>query len=294
MSVKTHPPFKSICLFSHYVGDDYAAFFTQTLDKLAGLVEHLYVVDDFAVSWPNCPYPSIQPQEINQHCDLIVVLGGDGTMLKAAQIAVPQNLPIVGINRGKLGFLADIAPDDWTQLEAILRGQYCVEARSLLNIKSTTHPKLDRIALNDWSVSRGPEDHMLEFAVKVDDLEVYTQRADGLLISTPTGSTAYALSAGGPILHPRVAGFIMLPICPHRLTSRPLVLPQDSTIQITLSNQRGQSFMASCDGENILDNLIPGEFTLTAATQRLQLIHPLDYHYYDTLRSKLHWERYID
>jgi NAD+ kinase len=284
-------PFKRICLFSQYIGDDYHNFFAATLTKLSKIVTEICVIEDFALNWPNCPYPAISERELSSGCDIIIVLGGDGTMLRAAHLATPRNIPILGINRGKLGFLADLKPADWQTLTSIIQGKYLIEKRKLLNITTPTHPHLNQIALNDIAITRGSETHLLEFQVMIDDLPIYSQRADGLIIATPTGSTAYALSAGGPILHPQVGGLVMLPICPHHLTSRPLVLPDHNNIKVSIPAQRLNHFALSCDGGNSSENMLPGEFIISTASKSLKLIHPTNYHYYETLRSKLHWEK---
>lgn len=229
--------------------------------------------------------------QLGQHVDLIIVVGGDGKLLKAAHVAVLHNTPILGINRGRLGFLTDIKPDELNKIDAILEGEYTEEARDLIHMEINTGvtQKALGVALNDAVLLPGNLPHMVEYEIYIGNNFVCSQRADGLIISTATGSTAYALSGGGPIIHPASNAFVIVPMFPHALTSRPIVVDADSEITICLSEDNKVSPAMSCDG---LDQMPvhPGDtIHITKHPNPLRLIHPSDYDYYENLRSKLHW-----
>lgn len=231
--------------------------------------------------------PTIQPSELHQHADLLIVVGGDGSLLSAAHMAIDQNLPVLGINRGRLGFLTDIHPNKLTQIDAILDGHYEEEKRFLLETGQTDH----NVALNDVVLLPGDAAQMIEFDIHINDKLVCNQRADGMIVATPTGSTAYALSGGGPILHPTLEAIVLVPMFPHTLSSRPIVVTADSTISLQISSDQGAGAYVSCDGLNRVA-LLPGEtVTINRKKETLTLIHPIDYSYYRTLREKLHWEK---
>lgn len=214
--------------------------------------------------------------------DIIVVVGGDGSLLHAAHCAVQHHLPVLGVNRGHLGFLTDIHPTELSKISEVLAGNYTLEERFLLK---TSHG----IALNDV-VLLPDQAQLLEFDIFINDQFVCQQRADGLIIATPTGSTAYALSGGGPILHPTLEAMVLVPMFPHTLSSRPIVMNDDSKITLIISKQRNKAGNISCDGqERIIVN--PGEkITIEKYEKKLQLIHPKNYDYFATLREKLGWQ----
>ena len=236
--------------------------------------------------------PVLNRKDMGQAHDVIVVVGGDGSLLSAARMAIEVDVPVVGINRGRLGFLTDISPNDIeTHLNAILNGDYHEERRFLLNtrIHNDEHEYFTGNALNDVVLSRGNETHLIEFDVYVDEQFVTHYRSDGLILSTPTGSTAYALSAGGPIMHPQLNAVVMVPMFSHSLSSRPLVINGDSVIDLRISDHNEMDLQISCDGHESR-TVKPGQHvTIKKNTQPLRLLHPLEYHYYDTLRIKLGW-----
>lgn len=224
---------------------------------------------------------------------VMVVVGGDGSLLSAARKAVKADLPIVGINRGRLGFLTDILPKDLEQqLSLVMQGQYNEEKRFLLqsNIFNKQHSYFEGIALNDIFISRGAQTHLVEFDVYVNQQLVSHYRADGLILATPTGSTAYALSAGGPIMHPKLNAIVLVPMFSHSLSSRPLVIDGEDSIEVHISKHNEHELRLSCDGHE--SRVVkPGQkVSVTKNKEFLRLVHPLDYHYYETLRSKLGWE----
>jgi NAD+ kinase len=224
--------------------------------------------------------------------DLVIVVGGDGSLLQAAHFAADQDLPVVGINRGRLGFLTDICPDTLTQIDDILQGSHTMERRYIID-SHLTQDKTDsepQMALNDVVLfTQGAQ--MIAFDVFVDEQLVYEHRADGLIIATPTGSTAYALSGGGPILQPQLPALAIVPMFPHTLSSRPIVVNINSKIRIKISpNQRAIPYVSN-DGHEGIPVQPGGEIHVNLHEKQLQLLHPKDYNYYRTLREKLNWEQ---
>lgn len=230
--------------------------------------------------------------QISKTADLLLVVGGDGSLLTAAHTGVKNQIPLLGINKGNLGFLTDISPNDTKTLLSVLQGNYKTEKRFLLKATLLRGNKKyhQLIALNDFVLLPGKAAHMIEFFIAIDKEFMCAQKADGLIISTPTGSTAYALSGGGPILHPSLNAMVLVPMFPHKLTSRPVVISGQSQIEITLSSRNETFPRLSCDGQ-VSPSLEPEDKIIIERYQKtLQLIHPLDYQYFSTLRSKLSWE----
>ncbi len=232
------------------------------------------------------------PIELTEQCDLIVVVGGDGSMLNAGRLLAQTQVPVLGINRGSLGFLTDIEPSKLDEkVDQILNQRYRRADRFLLNCEVFRDNKKlgESTALNDVVLFPGEISRMIEFEVYVDDQFLYTQRSDGLIVSTPTGSTAYSLSAGGPILHPKLDALVLVPICPHTLSSRPIVINGSSKVDIIVSKLNQDSLQISCDGQVQLP-VKPGDvISIEKAENSLQLLHPEDYDYYHILRTKLGW-----
>jgi NAD+ kinase len=225
--------------------------------------------------------------------DLIIVVGGDGSLLSAARMAIKVKTPVIGINRGRLGFLTDILPQDIeTHLSAVLQGHYEEEKRFLLRTRifDEQHTYFEGDALNDVVLGRGSETHLIEFDVYVNQQLMGHFRSDGMILSTPTGSTAYALSAGGPIMHPQLNAVVLVPMFSHSLSSRPLVVDGEAKIELHISKFNETELRISCDGHE--SRMVkPGQkVSVKKNSSELRLLHPLDYHYYDTLRSKLGWE----
>lgn len=236
--------------------------------------------------------PSMSFAAADQY-DLIIVVGGDGSLLTAAHAAVEHNIPIVGINRGRLGFLTDITPSQLEQqISAVLDGQYREEQRFLLHttISRDGECRHTSNALNDVVLALGDNTHMIEFEIAIDQQLVCSQRADGLIVATPTGSTAYALSGGGPIIHTGLDAIVMVPMFPHTLSSRPIVVSSESNIRIRLAPSDGSLPKISCDGHGNLEVTDQDDIVITRKPEMLRLLHPLNYNYFETLRSKLGWE----
>ena len=226
--------------------------------------------------------------------DLVIAVGGDGTLLYAARHACNHSVPVLGINRGRLGFLADIMPDDIQKaIASVLAGDYTSETRMILNAELHRDGQSlgTGIAVNDIVIKRRETARMLEYRTAVNGNYVNTHGGDGFIASTPTGSTAYALSCGGPILEPSVDAIILAPICPHTLADRPIVIGGDSVIDIELLQNHGTDADVSADGEVIGTMAAGDKLKILAANKRVELIHPPGYNYYGVLRSKLYWGR---
>ncbi|MCU7796481.1 MAG: NAD(+) kinase [Candidatus Thiodiazotropha sp. (ex Myrtea spinifera)] len=238
------------------------------------------------------PLPTLPEIDLPSHSDLVIVVGGDGTLLHAARVLAKQNTPLLGINLGRLGFLVDITPDRMeAYLDSILEGRYEQEARFLLEVSmgDESSTKQEVLAFNDvvlhkWNIAR-----MIEFQTYVDGQLVNDQRSDGLIVSTPTGSTAYALSGGGPLLHPSLNAIVMVPICPHTLSNRPIVVDGDSEIEIRLDKAHAEDVQITCDGQSTLPVMQGEVIRIRKAEHQVRLIHPEGYDYYSILRAKLGW-----
>ncbi len=224
--------------------------------------------------------------------DLIVAIGGDGTLLRAARSVATAEIPLVGVNLGRLGFLTDVSPEQMLQIiDAVLAGDFIEENRLMLEARLTGpgHSSDRMLALNDVAAKVGGSGHMQDFATWVDGDYVNTHGGDGLIVATTTGSTAYALSCGGPILHPTVDALVMVPICPHTLSDRPLVIPTSSAIEIRIQPRFDDRAHVSCDGEDLGELGAEDTLTIRAADETVRLLHPRGYDYFELLRSKLRW-----
>ncbi|MDR0781981.1 MAG: NAD(+) kinase [Pseudomonadales bacterium] len=232
-------------------------------------------------------------EAMGELCELVIVVGGDGSMLKAAAVLAEQKLPVVGINRGRLGFLTDILPDAIEQsLGPILAGHYKVEGRFLLDVNLTRGGNTQFIgsAMNDIVLHPGIAAQMIEFELYIDGQYVYNQASDGLIVATPTGSTAYAMSAGGPIMHPGLDALVLVPMYPHSLSSRPIVVGSNSEIRVVVGERHNYSApQISCDGSVEFTTQAGDVLTIVRKPRELRLLHPENYDYYATCRSKLMW-----
>ncbi|MCC7006667.1 MAG: NAD kinase [Ottowia sp.] len=235
-------------------------------------------------------YPCLTLEEIGTRAHVAVVLGGDGTMLSVGRRLAPFGIPLIGVNLGRLGFMTDIpASEIQTTLQPILAGQYVREARTLLqaHVMRGTTEIFSACVLNDVVVSRAGNSGMVELAVSVNEKFMYHPRADGLIVATPTGSTAYALAAGGPILHPELEGIVLVPIAPQALSNRPIVLPHHVEISIEIISTR--EVFVNFDMQS-LASLLPGDRVIVKrAPHTATFLHPLGYNYFSTLRQKLRW-----
>lgn len=230
-------------------------------------------------------------EQMGTHCDLVIAVGGDGNILGAARTLSPYGVPLLGINRGRLGFLADVSPDEIElRVGEVLAGDYTIEEHFLLEGEVSCGGKKEvASALNEIILHSASMAKMMEFDLYINDAFVYTQHSDGLIVSSPTGSTAYALSAGGPIMHPSLDAIVLVPMFPHTLTSRPLVVPGDSELKIVIGSTFGTDAKVSFDSQ-LEFNMKPGEsVVIRKKKEKLKLIHPPGHSFYSVCRSKLDW-----
>lgn len=229
---------------------------------------------------------------IGDKADLAIVVGGDGNMLGAARVLSRFDIAVIGVNRGNLGFLTDLDPDAFdSELEQVLAGEFLTEHRFLLEAEVHRHGQIKsrNAALNEAVLHPDKIAHMIEFEVYIDDNFAFSQRSDGLIISTPTGSTAYSLSGGGPILSPSLNALSLVPMFPHTLSCRPLVVDGDRRIKLLVSPTNGSTLEVSCDGQVSLPVSPGDEIHIYQSPDQLKLIHPKNYSYYNVLRGKLGW-----
>lgn len=239
---------------------------------------------------------------MGEHCDLVMVVGGDGSILQAGSVLAGTGVPVLGVNRGRLGFLADINPERLgMELSEVFAGEYHTDERFLLKMQvlgrdddGNTQVFHESHALNDVVLHAGKSVHTIDFKLQIDDIDVYRQHADGLIVATPTGSTAYSLSAGGPIIHPSLDAICLAPMHPHTLSSRPIVVAGTSKITIKIHKDNRTQPMVSSDGEASvpLDN--DQTLLITKHDKSLILLHPLDVDFYQACRTKLNWSLYTE
>ena len=226
--------------------------------------------------------------------DLVIAIGGDGTMIYASRLTREFGTPILGVNRGRLGFLADITPEDmFTSVDHVLQGNYTTDSRLLLETRLFRGSGNQEIAyaLNDVVLQRRETGRMVDFETRIASQYVNTHSGDGLIVATPTGSTAYALSCGGPIIEPQLDAVVVVPICPHTLTDRPIVIAADQSVEVSLLQRDDTKAEITVDGFSMGD-IWPGDkLQISAANNRVTLVHPPGYDFYGILRSKLFWGR---
>ena len=284
------PAFKTVAV----VGKSDATVLPDKLDQvMAVLREHGATVlmdTRTAEASRTPPDEALDLERLPERADLAIVVGGDGTLLSCTRLMVAHGVPLIGVNLGRLGFLTDIpAGEVAEQLSPVLRGHFEREERLMLasRVSRGGQEVVATHAMNDVVVSRGSSGSMIEFAVHVDGEFIYSLRADGVIAASPTGTTAYALSAGGPVLHPCLAAIALVPISPHTLSNRPIVLPGDRRIDIVLV--RGQGACANFDVQESFE-LEPGDVVgVAAAAKPAVLLHPPGYSYFSMLRTKLRW-----
>ncbi|MFN2309156.1 MAG: NAD(+) kinase [Gammaproteobacteria bacterium] len=241
---------------------------------------------------PDSGLTCVERPQLAAHCDLVIVVGGDGTLLNAGRSLAEPGIPLVGVNLGRLGFLADVSPDRMTEeLGQILSGAYEQEERTLLQASVyrgdqiiSASDALNDVVVHKWDIAR-----MIELEVHIDGRTLNTQRSDGLIVATPTGSTAYALSGGGPILHPSLDAMVLVPICPHSLSNRPIVINETSRVDVLVHAGAYTQAQVTCDGQ-VNFALLPGDRVhIRRKPQTLKLIHPPGYDYFGILRRKFDW-----
>ncbi|MEN9314287.1 MAG: hypothetical protein RIS35_680 [Pseudomonadota bacterium] len=283
-------PFQTVALVGRYQTEGIADTLVEIAAFLASRGILVLVEEETAQATGHAMLESASIEQIGERADLAIAVGGDGTMLGLARQISAYEIPLVGINHGRLGFVTDIPLDQWrSSLGKILDGGYTSEDRSLIEARVMRGDALiwQQLAMNDVVVSRSSRAGMIELQVHVDGIYMYNQRADGLIVATPTGSTAYALSANGPILHPRLAGLVLVPVAPQALSNRPIALPDDARIKITVVG--GREPRVSGDMQVFSDLQVGDDILVERAPHKAHFLHPSGYSYFSTLRSKLNW-----
>ena len=233
---------------------------------------------------------------LGENCELAIVIGGDGTLLSAARSLADYHTPILGVNLGRLGFLVDVSPLDMLKIiEQVLHGKYKDERRFLLQAHVIRDDKevMSSSAFNDIVVHIRDVARMIDFSTYINDTFVNDQRADGLVVSTPTGSTAYALSSGGPLIHPSLEAIVLVPICPHTLSNRPIVIGSDSKVEIVINSTNQTTPQISWDGQSCMDLKAGDRIIIERKPNAVHLIHPEFYDYFQILRAKLRWSEQL-
>ena len=285
--------FKTVGLIGKYKSPEIAAPLLQLGDFLGQRGVKVIIDSLTAQHIGDNRFPVCTLEEIGRDAELAIVLGGDGTMLNIARMLAPFDVALVGVNQGRLGFLTDISID--TMLETIggiLDGNCVTEERLLLaaEIISGGNRVFNVLAFNDAVVSKGLKGSMIEFEVRLDGRFLYVLRGDGLIVATPTGSTAYALSSGGPIIHPSLSAMALVPICPHTFSSRPVVVGSDSVIEINIRN--AADARAHFDSHSRYDLNDGDRIIVRRYEHTIRLLHPTGHDYYSMLREKLHWTEF--
>jgi NAD+ kinase len=282
--------FNTVALIGRYKSQDAAGPLGELADFLRTRGCRVLVDELVADLVPSGTSEAASFERIGREADLAVVLGGDGSMLSATREIAPRGVPLVGVNRGRLGFTTDIAVDNMLEaVGAILSGRYTLEERTLLamELHRADRVELRTLALNDVVVNKGGTGRLIEFTVRIDGLFVYDLRADGLIVATPTGSTAYALSSNGPIIQPGVPAFALVPISPHTLSNRPIAVSDTSLVEVTI--KRAADARLHFDGHPVNDLHEGDRVRLHRAERPARFIHPPGYDYFAMLRAKLRW-----
>lgn len=284
-------PFRRIGIFAKPTGDEIPGFLKLTCDFLQKR-GHELILDEVSAKRMPADLPSAPQDKVGGMCDLVIVIGGDGSLLKTARAVADYKIPVLGVNGGNLGFLADVKPQDLDNtLAPMLAGEYIEEQRTMLQAKIIQNgiSADGHLALNDVVLHHGDIARLIEFEIFIDDQFVVNQRADGVITSTPTGSTAYALSGGGPIVYPTLDVITLMPMFPHALNTRPIVIDKNSKIKLVLSPNNTIDAKFSCDGQTHISLIAGDEVHIAANKNNLRLLHPKSYKYFAVLREKLGW-----
>lgn len=283
--------FRQVGLIGKSADPNVAAALQSLTAQLEQFKASVLLDESVAGLLPDTSYPVTDRTHLAAQCDLIIVVGGDGTLLNAARSLAESEVSVLGVNLGRLGFLVDLLPQDMAPLlEKIFTGDYIVEERTLLHASVTRNGKTlgEYTALNDVIVHKKDIARLIELDTYIDGSFLNSNRSDGLIVATPTGSTAYALSGGGPILHPGLDALTLVPICPHTLSNRPIVVPDSSCIEVRVHAGKLEAQL-SCDGQ-VGQSLSPGDrVTIRKNAHALRLLHPPGHDYFAVLRQKLRW-----
>jgi NAD+ kinase len=290
MMNKTPPAFGCVALIGKYQSVEVGESMRTLAQWLHASGREVLIEQDSSDVLSGTDFEAVDFSAIGRRAALAVVIGGDGSLISAARKLAPHDIPLVGINQGRLGFLTDVARSNMlSAMDALIGGQFRPERRALLQARVLREGEaiFSALALNDVVLSKGDLGRMIEFEVRVDDEFVYSQRSDGLIIATPTGSTAYSLSANGPILHPSLGGMLIVPLCPHALSSRPIALGDSSVLDVRLFLRHDAR--AHFDGQEHV-NLQGGDcLRIERSPYDVTLMHPPGYSYFAMLREKLRW-----
>ncbi len=286
-------PFSNVALVGKFQADGVDRILENVSKIILENSFNVYLESETAEQTGLKSLPIIKADDFAGKIDIVVVIGGDGTLLGLGRKVAGLNIPIIGINMGRLGYMTDIPLNDIdVLLPAMLNGAYESDTRTLLESQVIRNGSLAHqgTAFNDVVVNRSSRSGMVELAVEVNGSFMYNQRSDGLIVATPTGSTAYSLSAGGPILHPRLAGIVLAPVSPHALSNRPIVLPDDALISIEIAG--GRDVTVHFDMQTLTILQTGDRVTVKKSAQTVILLHPVGHSEYRTLREKLHWNEY--
>lgn len=284
--------FQTVGLFGKYKDPNIGDIINALTEFLRGRGHHVLLVESTAAHIDN-PLAETRPlEDIGKEINLAIVVGGDGTMLTVARALVSHRVPLLGVNLGRLGFLTDIPAEQMTAaLTIILDGDFGLEERYLLDTEIMRGGKIiySANAFNDTIISKAELSRLIEFEIYLDGEFVNSMRADGVIVATPTGSTAYALSAGGPILDPTLSAIVIVPICPHTLSDRPIVVGSDSVIEVLMTGNGHQAAQVTLDGQSNMVLNDSDRIYIRRSGIPIQLIHQSSRNHYDVLRAKLHW-----
>lgn len=294
------PSFKHVALVGKYdspaLGDTVLALANQLASSGCEVVieqntaEGLGLLGGAATTSGRLGFEVLPVADIGTRCDVVVVVGGDGTMLGMARDLAPHDVPLIGVNQGRLGFITDVPVGSAGEsLARMLAGEFEEERRAVLQgqVERDGETIFEAIAVNDVVISRGATAGMVELRIDIDGHFMASQRSDGLIVASPTGSTAYALSAGGPIVHPSIDGWVLAPIAPHTLSNRPIVVPQTSTISVEIRG--GREVSVNFDMQSLKSLVIGDRIHVKRYPKPVRFLHPRGWNFYDTLRRKLHW-----
>ena len=282
--------FRHVCLVARHSKPAILASLRRLADHLATAGATVMIEKDSATQDEASPHTLLDRNEMGKFADIVIVLGGDGTMLSIARLLAAYRVPLIGINQGRLGFMTDIPLHKMlSSVDAILRGDFVPEDRILLQatVIRENMEVTNALAFNDVVFSRGAMGSMIEFEMFIDNQFVYSQRSDGLIVTTPTGSTAYSLASGGAILHPALQVMALVPICPQSLSNRPIVVNDSCAVKFMLT--RGLDARVHFDGQSHFDLIEMDHVLIRRYRNPLRILHPQGYNYYDMLRHKLHW-----
>jgi NAD+ kinase len=285
-------PFNTIGIIGKPSDPSIANTLSLLYDHLTSTGYQVIVATDSLECMDNKTVRASSPETLGQYCDLVIAVGGDGTFLAAARAIATFDIPLIGINLGRLGFLVDISPDELPgRLHAILEGRYKAEERYFLRAKIIRDGNVihEQTALNEVAVHRWVTPSMIEIVTQIDGVFLNSQRSDGLIVSTPTGSTAYALSAGGPILSPALNALVLVPLNPHTMSNRPIVISDSAEIELSFCQNKQINALVTCDQLQIPDVLISDKILIKKDPKPIRILHPEDHDFFHILREKLNW-----